>query len=60
MLHLEKIITTCTGIGIALEQGRENEFEVGEGGRICTAFTQCKKCQNFVLLLNNNNNTTFV
>ena len=21
------------------------------GGRICTAFTQCKKCQNFVLLL---------
>ena len=29
-------------------QGRENEFEVG--GRIC-AFTQCKKCQNFVLLL---------
>ena len=31
-------------------QGRENEFEVGGGGRIC-AFTQCKKMPDFVLLL---------
>ena len=32
------------------QQGRENKFEVKGGGRIC-AFTQYKKCQNFVLLL---------